>query len=85
MHETHEGVQDMACDTFIKVAHKCRRHFVVVGPTAFFVLLYSIVRGLPCYHRFTHWNDGGGRIYLTRSTLWNEGRGFASQVPASTC
>lgn len=30
MHETHEGVQDMACDTFIKVAHKCRRHFVVI-------------------------------------------------------
>ncbi|VDD92203.1 unnamed protein product [Enterobius vermicularis] len=30
MHETHEGVQDMACDTFIKVAHKCKRHFVVV-------------------------------------------------------
>ena len=30
MHETHEGVQDMACDTFIKIAQKCRRHFVVV-------------------------------------------------------
>ncbi|XP_012281075.1 exportin-1 [Orussus abietinus] len=30
MHETHEGVQDMACDTFIKIAHKCRRHFVMV-------------------------------------------------------
>lgn len=28
MHETHEGVQDMACDTFIKIAQKCRRHFV---------------------------------------------------------
>ncbi|KAG6457277.1 exportin-1 [Manduca sexta] len=28
MHETHEGVQDMACDTFIKIALKCRRHFV---------------------------------------------------------
>ncbi|KAF1988072.1 hypothetical protein K402DRAFT_419916 [Aulographum hederae CBS 113979] len=28
MHETHEGVQDMACDTFIKIANKCRRHFV---------------------------------------------------------
>ena len=28
MHETHEGVQDMACDTLIKIAHKCRRHFV---------------------------------------------------------
>ena len=32
MHETHEGVQDMACDTFIKIAQKCRRHFVVVQP-----------------------------------------------------
>ncbi|XP_011502636.1 PREDICTED: exportin-1 [Ceratosolen solmsi marchali] len=30
MHETHEGVQDMACDTFIKIALKCRRHFVTV-------------------------------------------------------
>ena len=28
MHESHEGVQDMACDTFIKIANKCRRHFV---------------------------------------------------------
>ncbi|KAJ7821373.1 CRM1 C terminal-domain-containing protein [Mycena olivaceomarginata] len=27
MHEKHEGVQDMACDTFIKIAQKCRRHF----------------------------------------------------------
>jgi exportin-1 len=30
MHETHEGVQDMACDTLIKIAHKCRRHFVQI-------------------------------------------------------
>ncbi|XP_047001392.1 exportin-1 [Schistocerca americana] len=30
MHETHDGVQDMACDTFIKIALKCRRHFVTV-------------------------------------------------------
>ncbi|XP_014239035.1 exportin-1 isoform X1 [Trichogramma pretiosum] len=30
MHETHEGVQDMACDTFIKIALKCRRHFVTI-------------------------------------------------------
>lgn len=28
MHETHDGVQDMACDTFIKIAQKCKRHFV---------------------------------------------------------
>ncbi len=27
MHETHEGVQDMACDTFIKISKKCRRMF----------------------------------------------------------
>ncbi|KAJ8874893.1 hypothetical protein PR048_022783 [Dryococelus australis] len=30
MHETHDGVQDMACDTFIKIAVKCRRHFVLL-------------------------------------------------------
>ncbi|KAJ3332106.1 Karyopherin transporter [Blyttiomyces sp. JEL0837] len=32
MHETHEGkfcVQDMACDTFIKIAQKCKRQFVM--------------------------------------------------------
>ena len=28
--ETHDGVQDMACDTFIKIAQKCRRYFVQV-------------------------------------------------------
>lgn len=32
MHETHDGVQDMACDTFIKIAIKCRRHFTTVQP-----------------------------------------------------
>ncbi|GAA5797538.1 nuclear export factor CRM1 [Helicostylum pulchrum] len=29
MHESHEGVQDMACDTFIKISQQCKRHFVV--------------------------------------------------------
>ncbi|ODQ63898.1 hypothetical protein NADFUDRAFT_52886 [Nadsonia fulvescens var. elongata DSM 6958] len=28
MHETHEGVQDMACDTFITIAQKCKRNIV---------------------------------------------------------
>eukprot|EP00188_Purpureofilum_apyrenoidigerum_P000812 Plantae.Rhodophyta-Purpureofilum_apyrenoidigerum.ctg14017.p1 GENE.Plantae.Rhodophyta-Purpureofilum_apyrenoidigerum.ctg14017~~Plantae.Rhodophyta-Purpureofilum_apyrenoidigerum.ctg14017.p1 ORF type:complete len:1087 (-),score=225.16 Plantae.Rhodophyta-Purpureofilum_apyrenoidigerum.ctg14017:29-3289(-) len=28
MHETHPGVQDMACDTFLKIAQKCRRKFI---------------------------------------------------------
>lgn len=39
MHETHDGVQDMACDTFIKIALKCRRHFVTtqVGETCPFI------------------------------------------------
>lgn len=32
MHELHEGVQDMACDTFIKIAQKCRRHFIIQQP-----------------------------------------------------
>ncbi|KAF0307331.1 Exportin-1 [Amphibalanus amphitrite] len=30
MHETHDGVQDMACDTFIKIAQKCRKQFVTI-------------------------------------------------------
>ncbi|RWR93408.1 protein EXPORTIN 1A [Cinnamomum micranthum f. kanehirae] len=30
MHETHPGVQDMACDTFLKIVQKCRRKFVIV-------------------------------------------------------
>jgi hypothetical protein len=39
MHETHPGVQDMACDTFLKIAQKCRRKFVVreIGETYIFV------------------------------------------------
>lgn len=32
MHETHEGVQDMACDTFIKITKKCKRHFTLLMP-----------------------------------------------------
>ncbi|KAJ7088867.1 CRM1 C terminal-domain-containing protein [Mycena belliarum] len=47
MHEKHEGVQDMACDTFIKIAQKCRRHFVMIqsGETEPFV--DDILRSLP--------------------------------------
>ncbi|XP_059624951.1 protein EXPORTIN 1A-like [Cornus florida] len=30
MHETHPGVQDMACDTFLKIVQKCKRKFVIV-------------------------------------------------------
>eukprot|EP00566_Odontella_aurita_P002334 CAMPEP_0113600474 /NCGR_PEP_ID=MMETSP0015_2-20120614/42722_1 /TAXON_ID=2838 /ORGANISM="Odontella" /LENGTH=1086 /DNA_ID=CAMNT_0000508725 /DNA_START=303 /DNA_END=3563 /DNA_ORIENTATION=- /assembly_acc=CAM_ASM_000160 len=30
MHESHPGVQDMACDTFLKIATKCKRKFVTL-------------------------------------------------------
>jgi exportin-1 len=30
MHEKHPGVQDMACDTFLKIAKKCKKKFVEV-------------------------------------------------------
>lgn len=33
MHETHEGVQDMACDTFLKIAQKCESSALLVLPT----------------------------------------------------
>jgi exportin-1 len=29
MHESHEGVQDMACDTFITISRECKRYFIV--------------------------------------------------------
>ncbi|KAJ3232034.1 Karyopherin transporter [Chytriomyces hyalinus] len=32
MHELHEGVQDMACDTFMKICQKCKRQFVTQQP-----------------------------------------------------
>ncbi|KAF2759610.1 hypothetical protein EJ05DRAFT_303808 [Pseudovirgaria hyperparasitica] len=46
MHETHEGVQDMACDTFIKIANKCRRHFVVQQAGEQEAFIDEIVRSL---------------------------------------
>jgi len=32
MHEAHPGVQDMAVDTFLKIAVKCKRKFVTLNP-----------------------------------------------------
>lgn len=46
MHETHEGVQDMACDTFIKIAQKCRRHFVALQPGETEPFIDEIVRNM---------------------------------------
>ena len=47
MHETHEGVQDMACDTFIKIANKCKRHFVALQPGETEPFIDEIVRTMP--------------------------------------
>ena len=30
MHEMHPGVQDMACETFLKICHKCKRKFIIL-------------------------------------------------------
>ncbi len=38
------GVQDMACDTFIKIANKCRRHFVALQPSESEPFIDEIVR-----------------------------------------
>ena len=46
MHESHEGVQDMACDTFIKIAGKCKRHFVALQAGEQEPFIDEIVRGL---------------------------------------
>ncbi|KAG1368297.1 protein EXPORTIN 1A [Cocos nucifera] len=47
MHETHPGVQDMACDTFLKIVQKCKRKFVItqVGENEPFVS--ELLSGLP--------------------------------------
>lgn len=46
MHELHEGVQDMACDTFIKIAKKCHRHFVILQPGETQPFIEEILAGM---------------------------------------
>lgn len=46
MHETHDGVQDMACDTFIKIAQKCKRHFVTLQSGESEPFIEEILRSL---------------------------------------
>eukprot|EP00599_Poterioochromonas_sp_BG-1_P007690 CAMPEP_0173141940 /NCGR_PEP_ID=MMETSP1105-20130129/5798_1 /TAXON_ID=2985 /ORGANISM="Ochromonas sp., Strain BG-1" /LENGTH=1076 /DNA_ID=CAMNT_0014055249 /DNA_START=326 /DNA_END=3556 /DNA_ORIENTATION=+ len=44
MHEYHPGVQDMACDTFLKIAQKCKRKFMtpqVEDPQPFILTLIA--------------------------------------------
>ena len=46
MNETHEGVQDMACDTFIKITHKCKKHFVAVQQQEREPFIIEIIRNI---------------------------------------
>ena len=44
--ETLDGVQDMACDTFIKIAQKCKRHFVQVQVGEVMPFIEEILNGI---------------------------------------
>lgn len=46
MHETHPGVQDMACDTFLKICNKCKRKFVVSQPQEREPFIMELLNGL---------------------------------------
>uniref|UniRef100_A0A7S3KVF6 Importin N-terminal domain-containing protein n=1 Tax=Amphora coffeiformis TaxID=265554 RepID=A0A7S3KVF6_9STRA len=47
MHEIHPGVQDMACDTFLKIAGKCKRKFVTIQAEEAAPFLLELVEMLP--------------------------------------
>jgi exportin-1 len=50
MFSIQKGVQDMACDTFIKITQKCRRHFVMLQAQESEPFIDEILRSL---HRIT--------------------------------
>eukprot|EP00049_Salpingoeca_infusionum_P018286 m.356524 g.356524 ORF g.356524 m.356524 type:complete len:1068 (-) comp17567_c0_seq1:423-3626(-) len=47
MHEDHPGVQDMACDTFIKIAKKCGVQFVQKQMGEATPFIHNIIENLP--------------------------------------
>ena len=47
MHEVHPGVQDMACDTFLKIALKCKRKFVTLQADEPAPFICELVDSLP--------------------------------------
>lgn len=47
MHESHPGVQDMACDTFLKIATKCKRKFVTLQSDESTPFICELVENLP--------------------------------------
>jgi len=47
MHEIHPGVQDMACDTFLKISTKCKRKFVTLQSDESTPFICELVENLP--------------------------------------
>jgi exportin-1 len=47
MHELHEGVQDMACETFITIAKRCHRQFVIHQAGEGELFVDEIIRRMP--------------------------------------
>ena len=47
MHELHPGVQDMACDTFLKITGKCKRKFVTLQSEESAPFVCDLVENLP--------------------------------------
>eukprot|EP01090_Pellita_catalonica_P018674 TRINITY_DN6104_c0_g1_i1.p1 TRINITY_DN6104_c0_g1~~TRINITY_DN6104_c0_g1_i1.p1 ORF type:complete len:569 (-),score=69.02 TRINITY_DN6104_c0_g1_i1:84-1721(-) len=47
MHEMHPGVQDMACDTFLKICKQCRTKFVETQVSETHPFVEEILRELP--------------------------------------
>ncbi|KAF3420926.1 hypothetical protein E2986_08315 [Frieseomelitta varia] len=79
MHETHDGVQDMACDTFIKIALKCRRHFVTpqTGELVPFIeeilsTISSIICDLQTQQVHTFYEAVGYMIFAQTDTVMQE-------------
>jgi len=47
MHELHPGVQDMSCDTFLKIAKKCHKKFVITHLNETRPFIDEILEDLP--------------------------------------
>ncbi|CEO99241.1 Importin N-terminal domain-containing protein [Plasmodiophora brassicae] len=47
MHESYPGVQDMACDTFLKIAKRCRKKFVILQRSEMSPFIEEILQDLP--------------------------------------
>jgi exportin-1 len=83
MHESHPGVQDMACDTFLKIAGKCKRKFVTMQADESMPFICELVESLPSIisdlepHQVQSFyesvgcmlNDVGPQVTIDRSVL----------------